>query len=117
MKKTKIVKFIINGNEVETIDGDEVTIDEVEKLKSALAAKHGIDYSTIEVNVEDGEVPELSDMFVRYDNSLMWQPKHRTYPVFVTGVRPAMDIHHEELFLEFLDLIAKKEFDKALIFS
>lgn len=117
MKSTKLVKFIINGNEVETIDGSDITIDEVENLKSALAAKHGIDYNTIEVNFEDTEVQDLSDMFVRYDNALMWKPKHRTYPIFISGVRPAFDINHEELFIEFLDLIAKKEFDKAITFS
>lgn len=117
MKATKQVTFEINGTPVEVVeDAAELTIEDIEKTKTALAAKYGIDFHKIDVITKDNEVQELSDCFLRTDGSLLWLPKHKTYPIVVQGISPAMDITHEELCEEFLDLITKKEFDKAIIF-
>lgn len=110
----KKVIFTFQGELLHEAQAAELDTETIIAYKSALAASRGINSDLIEVFNE--EVPDCSDSFVRYDGALMYQPKGKTYPVYVNYPAPAMDIAKEELFMEFLDLISNKKFEEALTF-
>ena len=112
----KKLLFIYNGEEIYNVKANELDTETIEKFKSALAASRGIDCDLIEIEPQETRT-DLTDMFIRNDGSLMWHPKHNSYPKYVDCPIPAMDINHEELFNEFLDLISKGDIDNAIIFS
>lgn len=113
----KKLSFVFNGEEIHNTQANELDTETIEKFKSALAASKGIDCTLIEVIFEEGRT-DLSDCYVRgVDSALMWHPKHNSYPKYAESPIPAMDINHEELFNEFLDLISKGDIDNAIIFS
>ena len=117
MKKSKLILFKVNGETVEQIEAHLIDVNSLEHFKSAISASYKVPFDEIEIDTEDIEVPEISEgLFVRAFGGLMCNRKNGN-PIFVTGIIPAMDIAHDELFHEFLDLITKKEFDKALIFN
>lgn len=116
MIQNKLILFIVHGKIVEEIEGSEIDHNGVENMKTNLAIMHGVSFDDVEMDTKDIHIPELSELFVRDDGALMWKKKFLTHPVYVDRVRPAMDVNHEELFLEFLDLIAKKDFDNAITF-
>ena len=119
MKKIKLVIFKIHGKPVEHIDGNDITIDEADIMKTNLAIMYGVAYSDVDIDFKDDEVQdvshtsginELGKLTFRADNPYAsWK--------LVEGVKPALDIEKEELFYEFLDLIRNKEFNKAITFS
>jgi hypothetical protein len=113
----KKLLFIYNGEEIHNVNANELDTETISKFKSALAASKGIDTDLIEVLPEEHS-QELSDTYVRSsDGALMNHPSHKTYPKYVDCPIPAMDINHEVLFNEFLDLISKGDIDNAIIFS
>ena len=60
---------------------------------------------------------ELSNLVIDKDGRLLIRSKHGVTYKQVVGVRPSFDISKEELFHEFLGLIAQKNFDDALNFT
>ena len=109
--------FIYNGEEIYNVNANDLDTETIGKFKSALAASKGIDTDLIEVLPEEHS-QDLSDTYVRgVDGSLMNHPKHKTYPKYVDCPIPAMDIKHEELMDEFIELIFKGDIDNAIIFS
>jgi hypothetical protein len=110
----KKVLFIFNNEILHEALASDLDTETIIKYKSALAASKGIDCDLIEVESSEGF--ESSDCFVRSDGSFMYHPKNKTYPVFVSLPVPAMDINHEGLFQEFLDLIVKGNVGDAIIF-
>ena len=109
--------FLYNGEEIYNVNANDLDTETIVKFKSALAASKGIDTELIEVLPEETR-QDLSDTYVRgIDSALMYHPSHKTYPKYVDCPIPAMDINHEELFNEFLDLIYKGDIDNAIIFS
>lgn len=117
MKSNKLIIFLVNGNPVEEIEGDEIDFNGVENMKTNLAIIHGVAYDEVEVDTKDIETQELSDCFVRFGGGLMYHPKRNTYPIYVQLPVPAMDISEEEKFYNFLDLIVKGDIDNAITFS
>jgi hypothetical protein len=116
MKKSKTIIFKIHGRAIEEIDGDDITLDQAETMKTNLAIMHCVSYDDVEVDTKDIFSPELSDCFVRDNGCLMCQPKGKLNPFFVTGMRPSYDISHEELFYEWLGLITDGKICEAIIF-
>lgn len=117
MKKNKLVIFIVNGKAVEQMEGSEVDILTVESIKTNIAILHGVSYDEVEVDTQDVESPELSlNLEVFPDGSLMHRKNQYAQLTSVNGLSPALDISHEKLFHEFLDLITKKDYDNAIIF-
>ena len=107
----------MNGKPVEEIDGDDINLKGVENMKTNIAIMHGVTYDEVEVDTKDIASPEFAgDLIIHSDGSLMYKPNQYAHYIYVSGVRPALDIKHEELFYEFLDLIHKKDFDGALNF-
>jgi hypothetical protein len=111
----KRVTFTFNSEVIHEVLASDLDTDTVVKFKSALAASRGIDSAEIEVDWVVGR-EDVSDSFVRNDGSLMYHPKHKTYPVYAQMPVPAMDITKEELFEEFLLLISKGNVGDAIIF-
>lgn len=116
MKKSKTIIFKIHGRSIEEIDGDDITIDQAETMKTNLAIMHCVSYDDVEIDTKDIYVPELSQLIVRADGTFMQYKNGIPNPVIVTGVSPSMDIHHEDLFYEWLGLISAGDIDKAIIF-
>jgi len=118
MKKSKLVTFSVRGKAVEQIEGDGIDLDGVECMKTSLAIIHGVSFEEVEVVSKDVFEPELSPFLTVNDEGvLLFKANNLAVFVPVRSVRPAMDINHEELFYEFLDLIQKKDFNGALIFT
>jgi hypothetical protein len=118
MKTKKVIFFVIDNHSVEELEADEANISDVVTLKTQLAAAHGVSFDDVEAIAKDVLVPELSEaLSVREDGVMVRRGRPNSFFIPVNGVRPAMDISHEELFYEFLDHITKKEFDNALIFN
>ena len=116
MKKETFYIFKINNKEVERVDWD-INTDDVEFIKGCLTNTHGVNFDEIDFEKVEIYNPELGDCFVRSDGSLMYKRTVNSSPIYVRGVQPALDINHEELFYQFLDLITKKDIDNALIFN
>lgn len=109
--------FLYNGEEIYNVNANDLDTETIGKFKSALAASKGIDTDLIEILPEETR-QDLTDTYVRgIDGALMNHPSHKTYPKYVDCPIPAMDINHEELFNEFLELISKGDIDNAIIFS
>jgi len=118
MKKTKLVTFSIKGKVIEQIEGDFIDLYGVESMKTNLAIIHNVSYDDVELDYKDIFKPELSlSLLVNGLGTLMF--KSNEFAAFspVESVRPSMDINNEDLCLEFLDLIRKKDYDNALIFT
>jgi hypothetical protein len=116
MNKNKLVIFLVNGKQVEEIEGHEIDINGVERMKTNIAIMHGVSYEDVEVDTKDICTPELSSLIVRADGTFMQYKNGIPNPVLVRGVSPSMDIHHEELFYEWLGLISAGDIDNAIIF-
>jgi len=117
MKKETFYIFKIKDIEVERVDWD-IDVNDVDIIKGCIAFIKGTDVDDIDMEKVEVFEPELSDLFVREDGSLMkFQKFPYSNPRYIKGVSPALDINHEELFYEFLDLISKKDIDNAIIFS
>jgi hypothetical protein len=116
MKKSKTIIFKIHGRSIEEIDGDDITIDQAEKMKTNLAIMHCVSYDDVEVDTQDIFTPEISSLVVRADGTFMQYKHGIPNPILVKGISPSMDIYQEELFDEFLGLISKGDIDKAIIF-
>lgn len=116
MKKEIVYIFKINNKEIERVDWD-MSTDEVDLIKGCLAITQGADIEDIDLEKLEVYKPEFGDSFVRNDGSLMYKRSYSASPIYVRGVQPALDINHEELFDEFLDLIHKKDIDNAIIFN
>lgn len=127
MRKSKIVKFKVNGQTVEEIDGDEVTITQVESTKSCLAHLHGVPYDSVEVDTEDIEKPEVSQtMFVTDHMGLCFKAPN-PYSVFRSVDCPVLnkdfDFNYQDEIDKFLDALSlymkknnPKELDDFIIF-
>lgn len=114
MKERNFI-FKIQNKEIERVTWD-IAIDDIDIIKGCLALTHGINVEDIEMETIEIYKPELSEkLFIRPDGSLMCT-LHANHLFYVNGLQPSVDINHEELFYEFLDLITKKEFDKAITF-
>lgn len=119
MKKTKLIIFLVNGKPVEEIDGDDITLDGTMQMKTNIAIMHGVSFDEVEVDTKDIEVQYLSQtavvnrigalLFRANSNTMHWKT--------VTGIRPAFDLSHSELFNEWLYLISKNDIEKAIIFN
>jgi len=115
MKKEIIYVFKINNTEVERVTWD-INTDDVDMIKGCLAYTKGVDVDDIDFEKIEIHNPELGDTFVRADGSLMYKRTYSASPIYVRGIQPALDINHEELFYQFLDLIHKKDIDNAITF-
>ena len=117
MKKTKLVIFKIHGEAKEQIDGDEISTYQVEAMKTNLAIMHCVAYDDVEVDIQDCEVPEFSMTAAIDQNGRLISRIDNPYCSWkvVSGVRPAMDIRHDELLDEFIELLNQKDC-KAFIF-
>ena len=113
--KERIFIFKHKDQELERVDWD-IQISDIEIIKSCLAFTKNINYDDIEMDTIEVYKPELSNLFVRADKALMYRNRADS-SIYITGLQPAMDISHEELFYEFLDLITKKDIDNAITFS
>lgn len=117
MKKTKLVIFKVNGEPKEQIDGNDITIDQVDIMKTNIAIMHGVSFDEVDVDIQDDFLPEISsELIVRADGLFMFRPNPHAIFKPVQGVRPALDLNHPELEDEFLDLVNKRDC-KAFIFS
>ncbi len=126
-KKSKIVKFKVNGQTVEEVDGDDITITQVENTKSCLAHLHGVAYDEIEVATEDIEKPDVSQtMFVTDHMGLCFKAPN-PYSVFRSVDCPVLnkdyDFNYQDEIDEFLDTLSAyikqkdaKGFDDFIIF-
>ena len=118
MKTKKIVWFIVQGIPVEQLEATETNINDVEFLKTQLAAVHGVAYEDVEAITKDVVENELSEtLIINPDGVLMKKGRANSFFVPVNSVRPAMDTTKEELFMEFLDLIFNNNIDNAIIFN
>lgn len=111
--------FLIDKVPVEEIAGkDFETESKLLEFKSNLAASRGIPVDEIEISIKSRVLPDYGEQIcVRHDGAVMYRVRPDSNPKILTGVMPAMDIYHSELREEFLELLAKKQFDNALIFS
>jgi hypothetical protein len=117
MKHTKLIIFKVNGEPKEQIDGNDITIDQMDIMKTNIAIMHGVSFDEVDIDIQDDYIPEISsNLIVREDGLFMFRPNQ--YAIFkpVEGVRPALDLNHPELFEEFLDLLSKNSCE-AFIFS
>lgn len=119
MKEQSFYIFLIDKVPVESIAGEEFENEnKLHEFKSNLAASRGIPVDEIELSIKSFALPEYGEqIFVRRDGAVMYRVRPDSNPKILTGIMPALDIHHEELREEFLELLAKKQFDTALIFS
>lgn len=118
MKTSKLVIFLVNGEAVEQIEGNDIDICGVESVKSAIAASKGIKYDDIEILIKDIEVHEITGNWIVRNDGLLMAKAPNQYASFVpvNGLRPAMDINKEEMEDEYLELISKKDFVNAITF-
>lgn len=119
MKEQSVYIFLIDKVPVESIAGKEFEDEnKLQEFKSNLAASRGIPVDEIELSIKSFALPDYGEhIFVRNDGAVMYRARPESNPKILTGIMPAMDIYHEELRDEFLELLAKKQFDSALIFS
>jgi hypothetical protein len=119
MNKTKLILFKVQDKVVEKIEGNEVTIEEVESIKSSIAVIHGVSFDDIDIDTEDIYLPELSKTWIVRDDGMLMAKVDNPYASFreVTGLRPALDITKPELFGEFLELIFQEKFCEAITFN
>jgi hypothetical protein len=117
MKRTKIVKFIVNNHTIEEIDGDDVTHECVEKIKSSLSVIHNVPFDDIEVDFEDAIKPEVSKTLFVTDKGLQFRADNPYASLrSVDTPLPAFDITADEDFEKFLGLLVKGDIDNAIIF-
>ena len=117
MKHTKLIIFKVNGEPKEQIDGNDITIDQVDIMKTNIAIMHGVSFDEVDVDIQDEYVPEIaSNLIVRADGLFMFRPNEHAIFRPAEGVRPAFDLSQPELEDEFLDLVNKRDC-KAFIFS
>lgn len=111
----RIFIFKHKDQELERVDWD-IAICDIEVIKSCLAYTKGINYEDIDMETIEVYKPELTDrMFIRYDGSLMFLHTPTSNPIYVNRPTASVDIYHEEMIDEFLDLISE-DFDNAIIF-
>lgn len=123
MKKAKLVIFLVMGKPVEQIDGNDITIDETEKMKTNIAIMHNVAYDDVDIDFKDIDSPDVS-YTVAIGNHGDWTGKllfradnpYASWRV-VEGIRPAYDLTHPELFDEWLSLLSQGEISKAIIFN
>ena len=118
MKLTKKVIFKINGQEVDTINGDDIDLRELENLKIQIAFAHSVSVHDIEMDTIDEVVRELSKHTYISKDGLFFKPKN-DYAIFtaVKSISPSFEIKSEDGFQKFLDLITAKDFDNAITFN
>lgn len=119
MKKSKLIIFLVNGKPVETIDGDEITLDGTQQMKTNIAIMHGVSYDEVEVDTEDVMVMDISNtaainrigvLLFRADKScIFWKT--------VNGIKPAFDIGYDEQLNDWLSLLSSGNVDNAIIFN
>lgn len=128
MKKSKKVQFIVNGKTVEEIDGDDITIKEVEDTKSCLAYMHGVNYDDIEVAMDDTEKEDVSPTLFVSDHMGLCFKAPNPYSVFRAVDCPVLnknyDFKYQDEIDEFLDELSfylkqkdAKDFDDFIIFK
>ncbi|HEY5392461.1 MAG TPA: hypothetical protein VIJ57_10125 [Hanamia sp.] len=111
----RIFIFKHKDQELERVDWD-IQMSDIDLIKSCLSFTRQINYDDIEMETIEIYSPVISEqMFVRSDGALMYRNNSQCSN-HVIGFQPALDISHEELFHEFLDLIAKKDIDNAITF-
>ena len=122
---SKKIFFKVRDIVVEEVDGEDITVDEVEMTKSCLAHLHGVTYDEIEIDTED--TPEKSKtMFVTGHMGLCYKAPNE-YSVFRTVDTPVLaktyDFRFQDHIDEFLDELSFylkqkscKEFDDFIIF-
>jgi len=121
MKKSKIINFKINGRTVEEMDGEDVSITEVEVTKSCLAHLHNVPYDDIEVVAEDVEKQDVSStLFVTERLGLSFKAPN-PYSVFRAVDCPVLNKEYDfrfqdeiDEFLDALSLYLKKNNTKDL---
>ncbi len=118
MKMTKKVVFRINGKEVDTINGDEIDLRELENLKIQIAFAHSVSVHDIEMDTVDEVIREMSSHSFISRQGLHFKPQNE-YAIFalVKSLSPASEIESEDGFQKFLDLISNKDFDAAITFN
>ena len=118
MKRSKLVIFKVHGKVIEEIEANEITLDQVEIMKTQIAIMHGVGYDDVEVDVPDIEVPDCSATTAINENGkLVFRPDN-PYASFreINGLSPALDISKHDLFDEFLELLGKNKLDEAIVF-
>lgn len=124
MKKETYIVFKVHGKKIEQISAD-VTLDIIDEIKISLAFIHAVPFEEVEAIAEDVMERELSgtcaisNSMVNIEaGQLVFRSKRPSSSWrIVNSMRPAMDTTKEELFLEFLDLIQKKDYNNAIIFN
>lgn len=118
MNKTKLILFKVHDKIVEQIEGDDVTITEVESIKSSIAVIHGVSFDDVDIDTKDIYKPELSKTWIVRDDGLLMAKVDNPYATFreVTGLRFAYDVTKPELFEEALQLISDGKFCEVITF-
>ena len=118
MKKVKKIVFKIQNRQVDVIDADDITLQEIENLKVSMAFAHGVGSQDIEAVAEDVLVRELSEHLMINPLGLMFKEKN-IYSIFVPvkSLAPSFNIKTEDGFQKFLDLIFREDIDGAVKFQ
>lgn len=118
MKTTKKIIFKINGKEVDSLPGEDITVQELDNFKIKMAFAHNVGSHDIEVVTEDVVIRELSKHAFISPNGLHFKPQNE-YAIFreVKRIIPAFNIGSEEGFQKFLDMIFDEDFDNAITFD
>jgi len=116
MKKETIYIFKIQDKEVERVNWDIATND-IEIIKSCLAASQGVNFDDIDMEMIDVYTPELSLEAWVNQSGLVFRP-NRAYamPRIVYGLGSIQRLDTEEGFETFLGFISRKDIDNAITF-
>lgn len=118
MKTIKKVIFKIHGVEVESVNGDEIDLNELENLKITIAFAHSVGTQDIEVMTQDIVVREFATNLHIGTEGLFFKTKN-DYSVFrvVDTIKPTVNINTNDGFQKFLDMIFEKDIENALTFE
>lgn len=121
-KSNKTILFKVRGNTVEEVDGCDMTIEDVEKTKSCLAALHAVTYDEVEVIAKDTEGYTVSNTLASIHGMGLAYKAPREYAVYrkVEGVKMVKpNLKSQESIDEFLDELLSylKGNDETELFS
>lgn len=118
MRTKKKLIFKIHGEVVESMDGMDIDIAELENLKITMAFAKNVSVHDIEVDTEDIQVKDLATNLTVGTEGLFFKAKG-DYSVFrvVDSITPTVNIKTEDGYHYFLDMIFAKDIDNALTFQ
>lgn len=119
MKKKKFLIFKINNQNVGTTSGEDVDYIHANEIKQTLAFEHKVGFDEVTYEVEEIIEPEYCHNLRITDKGILEFRAESTYASFrpTEGIKPTINLNSEDEFYDFLDLISKKEYNKALVFA